>query len=482
MTHDHTVGRTGPSEPDPQAQQSTPARSARALDVEAFRRANDRGFDRVMTDLKTLVAIPGLAWEAFDPADLQRSAEAVSHLLDAENFDSAEILAADGDQLHPAVIARKAAAPGKPTVLLYAHHDVQPPGDLEAWSTQPFTAVERDGRLYGRGAADDKAGIMAHVGSLRVLREVLGDDHGLGITVFIEGEEEAGSPHFAQFLSRHREKLAADAIVIADSANWEVGAPTLTTSLRGVVGAEVTVRGLDHALHSGGYGGPILDGPTLLARLIATFHDDDGAVAIDGLAHVPDPGIEYPEDRFRADAGVLDGVQLAGRGSITSRLWSQPAVSITGIDATAVDVASNTIAPSARAKVSLRIAPGQDPADAARALTDHIHGHAPFGAHVEVTIDEQGPPFETDTGSQAAQDMIWSLGESWGREVLEAGMGGSIPFTAVLKETYPDATILITGVEDPDTRAHGIDESLHIEDFRKVVLAEALWLARRSQA
>ncbi len=448
------------------------------IDLQQFREVTERRFDAVLSDLKNLVSIPGIAWDSFDQAELKRSAHAVADLLAAEGFDSLEILPADGNAAHPAVIAHKAAAEGKPTVLLYAHHDVQPPGNLDSWSSEPFTAVQRDGRLYGRGAADDKAAVMAHIGAVRVLPEVMGEDHGLGITVFIEGEEEAGSPHFAEFLQRHRERLAANAIVIADSANWEVGAPTLTTGLRGVVGAEVTVRALKHALHSGGYGGPILDGPTLLARLIATLHDDDGAVAVTGLKHAAEPAIDYPEEQFRADAGLLDGVELAGRGSITSRLWAQPAISVTGIDATAVDVASNTISPSARAKVSLRIAPGEDPAVAAESLKKHLIHNAPFGAEVQVEIDEQGPPFSTNTDSDAAQDMLWALGQAWDREPLEAGMGGSIPFAALLQEAYPEATILITGVEDPDTRAHRIDESLHVEDFRQVILAEALWLAR----
>lgn len=465
----------------PQQQQPRSASSDaqdQEIDLQLFRDVNNCNFQAVLNDLKDLVAIPGIAWEAFDPAELQRSAEAVAQLLSAEGFDSVEILAADGDSAHPAVIAHKAAAAGKPTVLLYAHHDVQPPGNLESWSTEPFTAVERDGRLFGRGAADDKAGVMAHVGAIRVLREALGPDHGLGLTVFIEGEEEAGSPHFAEFLQRHRERLAANAIVIADSTNWEVGTPALTTGLRGVVGAEVTVRALKHAVHSGAYGGPILDAPTLLARLIATLHDDDGAVAVPGLKHAAQPEVDYPEEQFRADAGLLDNVALAGTGSISSRLWSQPAISVTGFDAPAVEVASNTIQPSARAKVSLRIAPGEDPAVAAQSLKDHLIHNAPFGSQVEVEIDERGAPFSTDTASDLAQDMLWALGTAWNTEAVEMGMGGSIPFAALLQEAYPEATILITGVEDPDTRAHGIDESLHLDDFRHVILAEALWLAR----
>ncbi|WP_144794569.1 dipeptidase [Kocuria palustris] len=472
------------------ADQQTPPHSAAVpahaagLDIEAFRAAVDREFDRVVDQLGELVAIPGIAWDSFDPAQLRRSAEAVAGLLQAEGFETVEIRPADGEEAHPAVIARTPAAHGRPTVLLYAHHDVQPPGDPEAWTSPPFEARRRDGRLWGRGAADDKAGVMAHVAAVRVLRDVLGADHGLGITVFVEGEEEAGSPHFSDFLARHREELAADAIVIADSANWQVGVPTLTTSLRGVVGAVVEVRGVDHTLHSGGYGGPVLDGPTLLARLIATLHDDDGAVAVEGLrSRVGEDGdgaLRYDERQFREDAGVLPGVELAGRGSLTSRLWTQPALSVTGFDATGVDVASNTIAPSARARLSLRIAPGQDPVEAARLLREHLESHAPFGAQVEVRIEETGPAFATDTSAEAARDMLWALSEAWRRPSVEMGMGGSIPFTADLQAAYPQAAILVTGIEDPDTRAHGIDESLQLEDYRRAIVAEALWLAARA--
>lgn len=454
------------------------------IDPEAFRRAVDEEFETVIDQLTELVAIPGIAWDSFDQEPLERSARAVAALLEAEGFDAVEIHAADGEQAHPAVLARKEAAEGRPTVLLYAHHDVQPPGEISAWSTPPFEAQRRDGRLWGRGAADDKAGVLAHVAAVRVLRRILGPDHGLGITMFIEGEEEAGSPHFAQFLQRHSAALAADAIVIADSANWQVGVPTLTTSLRGVVGAIVEVSGVDHTLHSGGYGGPVLDGPTLLSRLIATLHDDDGAVAVEGLQRhegaEDGEGLHYDEQQFRDDAGVLPDVRLAGRGSLTSRLWTQPAISITGFDATAVDVASNTIAPSARAKISLRIAPGQDPREAARALEQHLVSHAPFGARVEVEIEETGPAFSTDTSAAPAQEMLWALAAAWGRPSVEMGMGGSIPFTADLQAMYPEAAILVTGIEDPDTRAHGIDESLHLEDYRRAILAETLWLAARA--
>ncbi|MGX5359225.1 M20/M25/M40 family metallo-hydrolase [Kocuria sp. KH4] len=446
--------------------------------LDAVRAAVHADMPRTVAQLAELVAVPGIAWESFDAAQLERSAEAVAAVLSGAGLGEVEILRVplgEGPG-HPAVVAHRRPAPGYPTVLLYAHHDVQPPGRRELWESEPFVAEERDGRLYGRGAADDKAGIMAHVAALRAVTDQRGADLGLGVTVFVEGEEEAGSPSFRDFLETYRDRLAADVIVIADSANWEVGVPALTTSLRGMVGAVVEVSVLEHAVHSGMYGGPVLDAPTLLSRLIATFHDDDGAVAVAGLHAEDSTDLVYDEQRFRADAAVRDGVRLAGRGSIASRLWTQPALSVTGMDVTPVDVASNTIAPSARAKISLRTAPGQDPAEAAEALRRHVESHAPFGAHVRFELEETGQSFRTDMGSEAARVAQWALGEAWGRPAVETGIGGSIPFTADLLEVYPGADILITGVEDPDSRAHSANESLHLADFERAVVAETLML------
>ncbi|MDO4919403.1 dipeptidase [Kocuria sp.] len=446
--------------------------------VASLRASVERSRPTLLRELGELVAIPGIAWSSFDPAELDRSAEAVAELLRSLPFDEVEVLpaASPGGAEHPAVVARKAAAPGHPTIMLYAHHDVQPPGRRELWDTEPFEAVEKDGRLWGRGAADDKAGIVAHVGALRAFFEQRGSEPGLGVTVFVEGEEEAGSPGFEAFLAAHREKLAADVIVIADSANWEVGVPSLTTSLRGLVGGVVELAVLDHSVHSGMFGGPVLDAPTLLSRLIATLHDDDGAVAVPGLVSEDHADVDYDEDRFRADAGVLDGVQLAGRGSISSRIWTQPALSVTGIDVTDVATASNTIAATARAKLSLRVAPGQDPREAAEALRRHVADNAPFGAHVTFEVDDMGPAFQADTGAVSSRIALWAFEQAWGRPAVSAGMGGSIPFTAPLTEAYPGVELLITGIEDPDTRAHSANESLHIGDFLNAVTAESLIL------
>lgn len=449
--------------------------------TEDLRTAIDRSFGTTLERLKALVAIPGIAWPSFDRGPLERSAEAVAELLRGAGLDNVHILACDkpdGTPGGPAVVARRPARDGKPTILLYAHHDVQPTGDTGLWETEPFTAVEKDGRLYGRGAADDKAGIMAHIAAYAAVSEVLGSALGLGVTFFFEGEEEAGSPTFRTFLEENREMLRADVIVVADSSNWKVGVPALTTSLRGLVDGTIEVQVLEHAVHSGMYGGPVLDAPTLLSRLIATLHDDEGNVAIGGLVARDAAAVELPEEDYRADASVLDGVRLAGSGSIASRLWTKPALSIIGFDAPSVDAASNTLLPRARAKFSLRLAPGQIPEEAMEAVRRHVESNAPFGARVTFTPGESGNPFLTDTSSPAASLAMWALGEAWGVPAVETGIGGSIPFIADLTELYPDVQILVTGVEDPDSRAHSANESLHLGDFRKAILAEALLLAR----
>ncbi len=445
-----------------------------------LRASVDAAFPRIVEQLSGLVAIHGIAWEAFDAHELDRSAEAVAELIRGVGIDDVRILRVDNDGTPggPAVVARRAAAEGKPTVLLYAHHDVQPPGDRALWETEPFVATERAGRLYGRGAADDKAGIMAHIGAFGAISEVLGESFGVGVTLFIEGEEEAGSPTFRSFLETYRDDLEADVIVVADSSNWKVGVPALTTSLRGLVDGTIEVQVLEHAVHSGMFGGPVLDAPTLLARLIATLHDDAGAVAIAGLQGGDHASVDYDEQDYRSDASVLDGVQLVGTGSIASRLWHKPALSIIGMDIPSVALSSNTLLPRARAKFSLRLAPGQDPQTAMDAVRSHIEVHAPFGAKVTFTQGETGSPFQTDTSEPASRLALAALEEAWGVKPVEAGMGGSIPFIADLTELFPSAQILITGVEDPDSRAHSANESLHLDEFRKAVLAEAILLAR----
>ncbi|GAA3145664.1 acetylornithine deacetylase/succinyl-diaminopimelate desuccinylase-like protein [Kribbella aluminosa] len=431
--------------------------------------AIDRVLPSVRADLEDLIRIPSVSYEPARAADVQRSAEATAALFEAEGFMVKIVRAGDGA---PAVIAKKPAPAGKPTVLLYAHHDVQPTGPVDQWTSEPFEPTERDDRLYGRGAADDKAGIAAHLAAVRAF----GNDLPVGVTVFVEGEEEIGSPTLLQLLDEYADELAADAIVIADSGNWEVGTPALTVSLRGLVESYVEVRTLEHAVHSGLFGGPIPDALSALCRLLATLHDHKGDVAVDGLHASRAADVVYPEDRLRAESSVLDSVRLTGSGSLVDRLWTRPAVAVVGIDAPSVAEASNTLVPVARAKVSLRVAPGDDAVKASAALRDHLENNAPWGAQVTVTEGQTGQPCSVNARGAGYEAARSAFQEAWGVEPVDMGMGGSIPFIAEFQQAFPAAAILVTGVEDPDTRAHGIDEGLHLAEFRKVCLAEALLL------
>jgi acetylornithine deacetylase/succinyl-diaminopimelate desuccinylase-like protein len=425
---------------------------------------------RTLADLADLVRIPGIAFDGFDFAEVQRSADAVAVLLRAEGLD-VEIVRAGGQ---PAVIAHRPAPPGAPTVLLYAHHDVQPIGDREAWLTEPFEPTERDGRLYGRGAADDKAGIMTHLTALRAF----GDDLPVGVILFIEGEEEFGSESLEELLRTHRDRLAADVIVIADSGNWDIGQPALTTSLRGIVNTFVEVRTVSHAIHSGMFGGAVPDALMTLARLLASLHDDAGDVAVAGLVRRDATPLDYPEDRFRAEGGVLDGVSLIGTGRLVDRVWTRPAISILGIDAPPTAGAPNAIVPVAKAKISVRIAPGDDPKSAFLALQSHLEHHVPWGAKITFTLEHDGAPCVIDSTGPGYDAARTAFAAAWdGTEPVDMGVGGSIPFIATFQDLFPGATILVTGVEDPDSRAHGPNESLHLAEFERVCLAEAFLLA-----
>ncbi|GAB6897850.1 dipeptidase [Kineosporia succinea] len=440
-------------------------------DVESLRTRLAALMPAVRADLERLVRIPSVSADAFDQSTLETSASTVEQLLRDAGIDDVEILRVEGGR--PAVVGRRPGPAGAPTVMLYAHHDVQPPGAEDAWETSAFEPTERDGRLYARGAADDKAGIMAHVAALRLL----GDELGVGVVLFIEGEEEIGSPTFTAFLETYRERLAADVIVVADSLNPKVGTPGLTTTLRGLVDGTITVRTLKHAVHSGVFGGAAPDAMLATIRLLDSFWTADGAVAVEGLTASESDAADYPEADFRSDAGVLDGVELIGGGTINSRIWTRPAMSVIGIDAPAVAQSSNTLIPEVRVKFSVRIAPGQDPTAALDAIREHALKNAPFGAQVEVTEGEKGQSFRADVEGPVYDAARWALEKSWGTPSVAIGIGGSIPFVADLKQTYPNASVLITGVEDPDSRAHGANESLHLAEFEKACLAEALLLA-----
>jgi acetylornithine deacetylase/succinyl-diaminopimelate desuccinylase-like protein len=425
----------------------------------------------VRRDLEDLVRIASVWSDPNRRDDVHRSAQKVADLLRAAGFAQVDIVSADGA---PAVIAHHPAPPGAPTVLLYAHHDVQPEGDPAQWDSPPFEPTERDGRLYGRGTADDKAGIATHLAAFRAHD----GKPPVGVTVFIEGEEECGSPSLSRLLAAHHHKLSADVIVIADSDNWTTDVPALTVSLRGLVDCTVEVATLDHGLHSGLWGGVVPDALTVLVRLLASLHDDDGNVAVAGLHE----GTAAPVDRgshwVRAESGLLDGVAEIGTGTVAQRLWAKPAVTVIGIDTTPIDKASNTLIPRARAKVSLRVAPGGDAPAHLHALRDHLEQHAPWGAHVTVTPGDVGQPYAIEATGEVYDAARAAFRQGWGAEPIDMGMGGSIPFIAEFAAAFPEATILVTGVEDPGTQAHSVNESLHLGVLERAAITEALLLEK----
>lgn len=436
-----------------------------------------------LADLGNLVRIPSVAFPGFDRAEVSRSAAAVEGLVNALGiFDRVEVKTATipetGHEGMPAVLASRAARNGRPTILLYAHHDVQPVGDESLWASAPFEPTVRDGRLYGRGAADDKAGVMAHVGALRALVDALGTDFDLGVNLFVEGEEEAGSASFGAFLHENADALRADVIVVADSGNWDAVTPALTVSLRGNVRFTLTVKTLDHASHSGMFGGAVPDAMLATVKLLSTLWDDDGAVAVAGLVERDAVTPEYGEATLRDEAGLPAGVRPIGRGSILSRIWNKPTVTVTGIDFPSVKNASNTLTPELALVISARVAPGQDARDAYAAIEAHLRAHAPFGAELAFGDVECGNPFLVDTSGDAVAHARAALQSGYGVEPVEIGVGGSIPFVADLVREFPGAQILVTGVEDPHSRAHSPNESLHLDTFRHALVSEALLLER----
>jgi acetylornithine deacetylase/succinyl-diaminopimelate desuccinylase-like protein len=373
------------------------------------------------------------------------------------------------------VIGERTGPAGAPVVLLYAHHDVQPENDPADWDSPPFEPVVRGDRLYGRGAADDKAGIAVHVGALRAL----GDDLPVTVRFFIEGEEEVSSETLPDLLRLYRDRLTADVIVVADAGNWDIGVPSLTTSLRGLVRVDVEVRTLTHAVHSGMWGGLVPDAIMALTRLLSTLWTEDGSPAVEGLVSAPAADVEYPEERLRAESGAAPGTSWIGAGSAVERLWTHPAITVTGLDAPKVAGASNTLVPVARARVSVRLAPGDTSANGIARLQEHLDKHVPWGAELTTTVVDGGEPTVLSTTGPAYAAARAALSEAWdGTAPVDMGTGGSIPFIAELQETFPDASILVTGVEDPDTRAHGPNEGLHLPEFERAVLAEALLLRR----
>lgn len=437
--------------------------------------------------LESLVRIPSISALDAHRDDVAASAAAVADLLRQAGLEDVEVV--DDGPAPPAVTAAwSQAGSDAPTVLLYAHHDVQPVGTAHRWSSPPFEPTERDGRLFGRGAADDKAGVLAHVAAIRAWLTARGTLP-VNLRIVIEGEEEVGSPHLEAFLAAQRDRLASDVIVLTDLVNWQAGWPGLTYALRGMAEVTVEVRTLARPVHSGMWGGAVPDALTATVQLLASLHDEHGAIAVPGFAddvraltadeRTRLDGLHADAAQLRKDVGLLDGVAFVGepdRG-LLERLWMRPTITPTGMDVTPVAEASNTLLSQVRTRLSCRLAPGQDPDRALAALRDHLEAAAPFGAQVEVALGPRNAAWVTEPSGPAWDAAVAAMTAAYGRAPAAIGCGGSIPFVEPFAAAFDGAPCLLVGVEDPASNAHGEDESLHLEDFTRACLTEAFLLA-----
>jgi acetylornithine deacetylase/succinyl-diaminopimelate desuccinylase-like protein len=424
----------------------------------------DLDLDRLQSDLEHLVAIPSIAFDGYPRAPLDEAAALVEELLREAGAATIERVAVAGEA--PTILAD---FPGDgPTVLLYAHYDVQP-APADGWDTDPFTPTRVDGRVYGRGASDDKSGIVAHLAALRALN----GKPPVHVKVLVEGSEENGRQALLRVVDEQPDLMRADVMVIADNGNWRVGEPTLSQTLRGHGKLTVTLRTLANALHSGHFGGAAPDALLALTRLIATLHDDDGRVAVEGLQDSDWDGTEWPEEDFRRQAGVLDGVQLIGSGTVSDRVWARHAISVLGLDAPAVEGAGNIVIPHARAKIAVRVPAGADPVRSMEAVHRHIRARVPWGAQIEIEVEPASTPIALPPSPAAER----ALEQAFGKPVATMGSGGSVPLVAKLNATYPDARIILWGAQDSDlARIHAANVAVALSEIAGIARAEALLL------
>ncbi|HVO53796.1 MAG TPA: dipeptidase [Solirubrobacterales bacterium] len=426
-------------------------------------------------DLAELVGFRSVADpDQFPPEECERCAAWVTDaFLDVGLADVAAPVTPDGSK---AVFGQRPGPPGAPTVLLYCHYDVQPPLGEDAWETPAFVLTERDdGRWYGRGAADCKGNLVAHLTALRAL----GDELAVGVKLIAEGSEEQGTGGLEALIEEDPALLAAEAIVVCDTGNFELGLPTLTTSLRGVANLVLTVTTLRGPLHSGVFGGPAPDALGALIQMLAGLRDEEGDVTVAALPEpLPWQGLDYPPERFRRDAGVLEGVQLTGTGTVAEMLWARPALTVLGIDAPPVSGSTMAVPAQARARISLRLPPGIGADDATRALRGQLESAAPWGAEVELELEGSADPFVGSTSGPAFAALAAALEEAYGRGHVTQGQGGSIPLCNTLQRTYPDAEIMLIGVEEPGCLIHAPNESVDPTEIERIALAEAIFLSR----
>lgn len=452
------------------------------LAVEDVRARVQNAWNDVVSVLNKKISLAAVSAKGIAGEHMQKSAQYVAGVLREVGIDARVEQSTNPDGTPGAfeVVGSRIVNPSAPTVLLYAHHDVQPVPDPSEWNTNPFEGTERDGRLYGRGSADDGGGIAIHYGALRALS----DDLRVNIKVFIEGEEEMGSPSFIPFIESHKDEFESDVIIVADSGNWSAGIPSLTTSLRGNTDVDVRVKVLGHQVHSGQFGGPILDAYTLASMLIASLYNEAGDLAVPGIeAQEPVGGLQrdLDESQVRADASVVDSYKLAGTGSLAARMWTKPSLTVIGMDAHPVEGSFNVIAHETKLRLSLRTAPSQRPEEAQKALCDFLVSHAPFGAEVTAEPIDNGMGWAMDPDAVATKDALASMRDAFGVEPVNKGEGGSIPFIPELQRIFPKAQVLVTGPEDPKSNAHSPNESISLSGLRGNIVTEALLLDRLSE-
>ncbi|PRQ10592.1 dipeptidase [Corynebacterium sp. 13CS0277] len=444
--------------------------------VERVRGAVNALRPQLRQDLAELVAFNSVALDPATREECVAAAEWVAQALSNRGLEVQAFDTADGSR---ALVGRKEAAPGQPTVLLYSHYDVVSAGDPAAWTSDPFTLTERDGRWYGRGTADCKGNLVMHLAALRVLEE-LHPASGLGITVLIEGSEEQGGEGLDSLLAAHPELFTADAIMIADTGNISLGEPTLTTTLRGGAQVTVTVSTLRSKVHSGSFGGAAPDAAFALVRLLDSLRNDSGAVVIDGVDCTGTwEGVQYDAETFRGDATVLEGVSLMGEGEATvaDQVWARPAVTITGLTSTPVAEAVNAVPNTASAQLNLRVPPGMRAQDVVDGLVAHLRAHVPWGAHLDIVVDSVNDPFQADTSGPGLAHLAACLSAGFdGKPTLSAGTGGSIPLCTTLQQMQPEAEIALYGVEEPLCTIHAVDESVSPDEIAGITVAEALFL------
>lgn len=449
------------------------------LAVEDVRARVQDAWNDVVSVLNKKISLAAVSAKGIAGEHMQKSAQYVAGVLREVGIDARVEQSTNPDGTPGAfeVVGSRIVNPSAPTVLLYAHHDVQPVPNPSEWNTNPFEGTERDGRLYGRGSADDGGGIAIHYGALRALS----DDLRVNIKVFIEGEEEMGSPSFIPFIESHKAEFESDVIIVADSGNWSAEIPSLTTSLRGNTDVDVKVKVLGNQVHSGQFGGPILDAYTLASMLIASLYNKDGDLAVPGIkAEEPVGGLQrdLDESQVRADASVVDSYKLAGTGSLAARMWTKPSLTVIGMDAHPVEGSFNVIAHETKLRLSLRTAPSQRPEEAQKALCDFLVSHAPFGAEVTVEPIDNGMGWAMDPDAVATKDALASMRDAFGVEPVNKGEGGSIPFIPELQRIFPKAQVLVTGPEDPKSNAHSPNESISLSGLRGNIVTEALLLDR----